>query len=183
PSRKARSPTITATPRASSASTRCGCARWRSAGRSSSYRPGRGGVVARIERQRNAGEPRCAARLPRMSRSLSSGRASRGPGGSIRATGGYWSPLSGHAIGPQGLDLVGREEVAPGRHLVLAAGHRVDETVVLVGRKFPQVEGGAGVTHVRAVARRAVDLVKLGAGRDPLPRKVFLSRRRRADRE
>src|SRR6516225_1751168 len=79
---------------------------------------------------------------------------------------GFKSSLSRHDIGPQRLELFGLEEVAPRRHLVLAARHRVDEAFALVGRKFSQIECRAGLLHARAMTRRAVDGVELGAGRD-----------------
>src|SRR5262245_32010079 len=50
------------------------------------------------------------------------------------------SALAADHVGPQRLDVVGFQHVAPGRHLVLAARHRGDETVVLVGGKIAQVE-------------------------------------------
>src|SRR6266478_2442847 len=76
------------------------------------------------------------------------------------------SSLSRHDIGPQRLELFGLEEVAPRRHLVLAARHRIDEAFTLVGRKFPQIECRTGLLHARAVTRRAVDGVELGTGPD-----------------
>src|SRR6516225_1799353 len=65
------------------------------------------------------------------------------------------SPLSRRDVGPQRLKLVGLEEIAPWRHLALAARHRIDEAFALVGRKFPQIECRPGVLHARAVTRRA----------------------------
>src|SRR3979409_1953892 len=50
------------------------------------------------------------------------------------------SPLAGHHIGPQRLDLLGLEQVAPGRHLVLTARHRRHEALALVVRAFAQIE-------------------------------------------
>src|SRR5262249_31988534 len=76
------------------------------------------------------------------------------------------SPLSRDDIGPQRFKLFRLEEVAPWRHLVLAARHRIDEAFALVGRKFPQIECPAGILHARTVTRRAVDGVELRAGRD-----------------
>src|SRR5713226_188099 len=82
-------------------------------------------------------------------------------------------PLPCRHIGPQRLELIRLEEIAPGRHLVLAARHRIDEALVLVKRKFAQVERGAGVLHARAVTGRAVYGVKLGAGGDLLLREAW----------
>src|SRR5215813_9531702 len=76
------------------------------------------------------------------------------------------SPLSHCDIGPQRLKLFRLEEIAPWRHLALAARHRIDEALALVGRKFPQIECRPGILHARAVTRRAVDRVELRAGRD-----------------
>src|SRR5262249_35036373 len=76
------------------------------------------------------------------------------------------SSVSRHDIGPQRFKLFRLEEVAPWRHLVLAARHRVNEAFALVGRKFPQIECPAGILHARTVTRRAVDGVELGAARD-----------------
>jgi len=83
--------------------------------------------------------------------------------------GGFWeagSPLAGHDIGPQGLELIWLEEIPPWRHLILAARHRIDEALALVGWEFPQVECRAGILHVRAMTRRAVDRVELRADCD-----------------
>src|SRR5262245_18948848 len=95
------------------------------------------------------------------------------------------SSLARHDVGPQGVELIGLEEIAPGRHLVLAASDRVDEALALVGREFAQVEGGAGIEHARAVAGRAVGGVELGTGLDSLLRKAwrFLCRRWHADQQ
>src|SRR5262245_24302883 len=76
------------------------------------------------------------------------------------------SPTSRRDIGPQRLKLFRLEKIAPWRHLALAARHRIDEAFALVGRKFPQIECRPGIPHARAVTRRAVDRVKLRAGRD-----------------
>src|SRR5436190_3817819 len=92
--------------------------------------------------------------------------------GPLPATRGSELPLARHHVGPQRLELLRLEEIAPGRHLVLAARDRVDEALVLVGRKFPQVEGGTGILHSRAVAGRAVDRVQIGTGRDLLLREA-----------
>src|SRR5215471_21658381 len=86
--------------------------------------------------------------------------------GSSRRRGLNTSPLPRRDIGPQRLKLFGFEEIAPWRHLVLAARYRVEEAFVLVGWKFSQIECGAGILHVRAVTRRAVDGVELGTARD-----------------
>jgi hypothetical protein len=78
--------------------------------------------------------------------------------------------------------LIRREEIPPWRHLILAARHRIDEALALVGREFPQVECRAGILHVRAMTRRAVDRVELRAGCDLIIRKtarVFSGRWRR----
>src|SRR5437667_12188617 len=66
------------------------------------------------------------------------------------------SPLSRHDIGPQRLELFGFEEIAPRRHLALAARHRIDEAFALAGRKSRHIECRAGRLHPRPVARRAV---------------------------
>src|SRR5262245_19622914 len=87
------------------------------------------------------------------------------------------SPLAGHHIGPERIDLLRFERVSPRRHLVLAAGDRGDEALALVARKFAQVEGALGALHARAVAGRAVDCEQFGALRDQLGRETFLSAR------
>src|SRR5437868_15196231 len=69
--------------------------------------------------------------------------------------------LAGHNIGPERLDLLGFQHVTPRRHLVLAAGDRVDETFMLIARKLAQVERAFGVLHARAVAGGAVALEDL----------------------
>src|SRR5262249_49223342 len=84
-------------------------------------------------------------------------RAAAVPGGDD----GFKSSLSRRDIGPQRLKLFRFEEIAPWRHLALAARHRIDEAFALVGRKFPQIECRPGILHARAVTRRAVDRVKL----------------------
>src|ERR1700757_4913075 len=83
------------------------------------------------------------------------------------------SSLSRHDIGPQRLELFGLEEVAPRRHLVLAARHRIDEAFALVVREFPQIECRTGLLHARAMTRRGVDGVELGAGRDLVPEEAL----------
>ena len=83
------------------------------------------------------------------------------------------SSLSRHDIGPQGLELIRLEEIPPWWHLVLAARHRIDEALVLVERKFPQVECRVRILHARAVTRRAVDRVELRAGRDLVLREAL----------
>src|SRR5215472_18400660 len=76
--------------------------------------------------------------------------------------------LPGHHISPQGLDLRSIEQIAPRRHLVLAARHRGDEAFMLVGRKFAQIEGTFGVLHAGTVARRAIAREDCGARPDAL---------------
>src|SRR5947209_19857232 len=56
-------------------------------------------------------------------------------------------------VGPQGLDLFRLQQAAPGRHLVFAARHRIDEALALAAREFPQVGGALRVEHARAMAR------------------------------
>src|SRR5438552_19044453 len=65
------------------------------------------------------------------------------------------SSLSRHDIGPQRLELF-RLEVAPPRHLVLVARHRIDEAVALLVRQFSQLECRTTVLHARPITRRAV---------------------------
>src|SRR6266849_4713673 len=93
------------------------------------------------------------------------------------------SPLPRRHIGPQRFELIGLEEIAPRRHLVLAADDRAEEALALVVRKFPQVECAAGVLHARAVARRAVDCVNFSTGADLLLVEVFLGRCRCANQQ
>src|SRR4051812_12131436 len=82
--------------------------------------------------------------------------------------------LPGDHVRPQRLDLLGLEQVAPGRHLVLALGDRVEETRLVVARKGAQVEGALRLGHVRAVAGGAVLLEDLRAGLDALGREGLL---------
>src|SRR5262249_43977371 len=81
--------------------------------------------------------------------------------------------LAGHHISPQRLDIRGTEQVAPWRHLVLAARHRGNEALVLVGRKFAQIESTFGILHTAAVAPRAVARINRGARPDALRRKFL----------
>ena len=74
--------------------------------------------------------------------------------------------FAGDDVGPERLDVGGLQQAAPGRHAVLAIGHRVDEAVVLVGREGAEVERSVRVVHVGAVARRTVAGVEIGAVSD-----------------
>src|SRR5947209_1552959 len=80
-------------------------------------------------------------------------------------------------VGPEGFDVLRLEEPAPGRHLVLAARDRGDEALALAVRKLAQVERALRILHARAVARRAVALVDLGAAADLLRRGRLAPRR------
>src|ERR1700761_4133166 len=71
-------------------------------------------------------------------------------------------------IGPQRLDVLALEHVAPRRHLVLAVGHRTDEAVMLARRKFAQVERAFRILHPRPVTGRTVAGEDFGTGRDLL---------------
>jgi hypothetical protein len=44
--------------------------------------------------------------------------------------------LSRDHLGPQRLDLIGGEQIAPWRHLIPAAHHRCDKTIVLIAGDF-----------------------------------------------
>jgi hypothetical protein len=81
--------------------------------------------------------------------------------------------LAGHHISPQCLDIRGTEQVAPWRHLVLAMRHGGNEALVLIGRKFAQIEGTFRILHTAAVAGRAVSRVNRGARPDALRRKFL----------
>ena len=90
------------------------------------------------------------------------------------------SSLARQDIGPQGLHLVGFQRVAPGRHLVLAARHRIDEAIMLIAREFAQIERALRVLHARTVARRAVALEDFRAEPHLRGRERFLARGGRA---
>src|ERR1043166_7933429 len=80
-----------------------------------------------------------------------------------------------HNIGPQRLDLVRVEHIAPGRHLVLAARDRADEAAVLVARKLAQIERAFRILHARAMAGRAVALENLRTETHLLRRESLLA--------
>src|SRR5687767_3083039 len=64
--------------------------------------------------------------------------------------------LSRHHVRPQRLDVLHLEQVAPGRHLVLALRHGSHEPDFLVGGKLAQISRRLRIHHARAVAGRAV---------------------------
>src|SRR4051812_38289777 len=52
------------------------------------------------------------------------------------------SALSRHHVGPKRLDFLSLQEIAPRRHLVLAARHGADEALVLLMRKLAKIKRG-----------------------------------------
>src|SRR5437660_7752272 len=81
--------------------------------------------------------------------------------------------LVGDDVGPERLDVLGLEDAAPRRHLVLAARDCAHEALALVVRKLAQVECALRILHARAVARRAIALVEVGAALDRLRRRCL----------
>src|SRR5207247_3993771 len=75
-------------------------------------------------------------------------------------------------VSPQRLDLFRLQQVAPGRHLILAARHRIDEALALAAREFPQVGGALRVEHACAMAGRAVARIDFRAGLELLRREA-----------
>src|SRR3954468_22600825 len=73
-------------------------------------------------------------------------------------------------VGPERVDVFRLQQAAPRGHLVLAPRDGSDETFALAVRKLAQVERALRVLHARAVARRAVALVDVGAAPDLLRR-------------
>ncbi len=122
---------------------------------------------------------RSSTRRPR--RSSTTSRSARSPGA-------WWCAESDfparHHVSPQGFDFFGLEQVAPGRHLILAARHGIDEALALAAREFPQVGGALRVEHARSMAWRAVARVDFRPGphlrRRGVPRLRALGRSRSA---
>src|SRR5438128_585578 len=68
----------------------------------------------------------------------------------------------GHNVGPDIVDLLGRELVPPRRHGLLALGYRGLEPALVVVGKLPQVvDSGAGRDHVAAMAVNAIPCIEL----------------------
>src|SRR5205807_920627 len=67
------------------------------------------------------------------------------------------SPLSGHHVSPKGIELLRTERITPWRHLIPASGDRAQESIALLRRKFPQVEGALRSLHARTMTGRAID--------------------------
>src|SRR5207302_2385661 len=55
------------------------------------------------------------------------------------------------------------ERITPWRHLIPAAGDRAQESIALLRRKFPQVEGALRSLHARTMTGRAIDRKQLCA--------------------
>ena len=62
---------------------------------------------------------------------------------------------------PQSIELLRTEGITPGRHLILSSRDRAQESIALLRRKFPQIEGTLRSLHARTMARRAVDRKQL----------------------
>src|SRR5436309_13389432 len=90
--------------------------------------------------------------------------------------------LSRYHIAPERLDLLGRQYVTPGRHLIFPAQHRGDEACALVSRELTQVEGALRVQHAGAVAWRAMARIEVSAGGELLRREGLLLRALRRGR-
>src|SRR3984893_3504601 len=67
------------------------------------------------------------------------------------------SPLSGYHVSPKRIELLRTERITPWRHLIPAAGDRAQESIALLRRKFPQVEGALRSLHARTMTGRAID--------------------------
>ena len=59
-------------------------------------------------------------------------------------------------IGPEGLDILGFQNILPWRHLALAIGHRIDEPGVRIAGELPQVDPPLGIAHPGAMAGLAI---------------------------
>src|SRR5438132_3304848 len=90
--------------------------------------------------------------------------------------------LSRYHIAPERLDLLGRQYVTPGRHLIFPAQHRGDKAFALISREFTQVEGALRVQHAGAVAWRAMAHIEVSAGGELLRCEALLLRALRLGR-
>src|SRR5882724_7964159 len=81
-------------------------------------------------------------------------------------------------VRPQRVDLIGLEQLAPGRHGVLTLRHRGEEALALIAREFAQIGRALRIGHARAVAGGAVPRIRLGAALDLLRLERLLRRRR-----
>src|SRR5215203_7559622 len=81
---------------------------------------------------------------------------------------GLTSALSRDHVGPKRLKLLSLQEIAPRRHLVLAARHGADEALVLLMRKLAKIKRGLGILHARAMTWRAIARVDGGSELDLL---------------
>src|SRR6185503_2730813 len=92
-------------------------------------------------------------------------------------------PAAAADVGPQPLDLLGRQRFLPRWHRALALHHRLLEAVDLVDRKLAQIEHrGASVDHVAPVALHAAAVVLLAPLVDGLGAEARIAgpRRRRS---
>jgi len=75
--------------------------------------------------------------------------------------------LACYHVGKEIVDILRRQDAAPGRHVVLAISNRIDEPGSPVGRKSAQVEvATAWIDHMLAMTLRAIPLVERCAGLD-----------------
>ena len=74
-----------------------------------------------------------------------------------RAAAALCAELSGRHVSPQRIELLRTERITPWRHLIPAAGDRAQESIALLRRKFPQVEGALRSLHARTMTGRAID--------------------------
>src|SRR5262249_49141690 len=78
-------------------------------------------------------------------------------------------------VSPQRLDIVGRQHIAPRRHVVLAVRHRFYKTPAIVLRDRRQVERPRWILHLVAVAGRTICCIDFSARLDLLRRKFRLT--------
>src|SRR5262249_3977800 len=70
----------------------------------------------------------------------------------------------GPGIGPEPIEIDLAQGAAPRRHLALALHHEPVEARPVLGAQLAQVEGGAGIPQLLAVAAAAMLLIELLAG-------------------